>query len=272
LRFGIDDLFYSASKIVGVLIQAETLLLAVLALSFIALWRRHHLLAATYVGSVLGALAVLAMFPLGDVALFPLEQQYPGKPEVTDVTGIIVLGGGEEPVRSAAAQQPILGEAGERFTAAITLAHRFPNATVLFTGKTTPLSRGKPSKAGPIEALFLGAGIKRERLVLEARARTTAENAAFALKIARTSRPGGWLLVTSAWHMPRAIATFCTAGWKGLVPWPTDYRALAFGKRIGWDLARNLEDLNTGVKEWVGFVAYWATGRASTHFPDGCLK
>ena len=267
-----DDLVYFASNIVGAMIQTETLLTALLGLSLIALWRRRYRLAGACVSLVLGALVLLAVFPLGDLALSPLEKQYPSNPGVRDVTGIIVLGGGEEPARSAAAGQLLLGEAGERFIAAIALAHRFPNARVLFTGRVTRQNQKKPRIAGPIETLFVEAGIKRERLVLEARSRNTAENAVFSLEVANDAKPGTWILVTSAWHMPRAIATFCKAGWRSLVAWPTDYRALAFGKRMGWDLARNLEDLNTGVKEWVGFVAYWVMGRASARVPDGCLK
>jgi hypothetical protein len=70
--------------------------------------------------------------------------------------------------------------------------------------------------------------------------------------------------------MPRAIGSFCAAGWRNLVPYPTDYRGGSFWDQVGWDLADNLTELNTGVKEWVGLLAYRVTGRSSTIIPSGC--
>jgi hypothetical protein len=54
------------------------------------------------------------------------------------------------------------------------------------------------------------------------------------------------------------------------VPYPTDYRGGSFWDQVGWDLADNLTELNTGVKEWVGLLAYRVTGRSSTIIPSGC--
>jgi uncharacterized SAM-binding protein YcdF (DUF218 family) len=56
--------------------------------------------------------------------------------------------------------------------------------------------------------------------------------------------------------MPRALGTFCAAGWHNLVPYPTDYRGGKIWDQMGWNLAENLTDLNIGVKEWVGLLAY----------------
>ena len=72
-----------------------------------------------------------------------------------------------------------------------------------------------------------------------------------------------WVLVTSAFHMRRAVASFCAAGWKNIVPWPTDYRTGGFADRIGWNFAQNLNELNLGVREWTGLAAYSLTSRTS---------
>ena len=81
---------------------------------------------------------------------------------------------------------------------------------------------------------------------------------------------GPWILVTSAFHMPRALGTFCAAGWRNLVPYPTDYRGDKIREQIGWNLGANLTVLNIGVKEWVGLLAYRFTGQTETFFPEGC--
>ena len=81
---------------------------------------------------------------------------------------------------------------------------------------------------------------------------------------------GPWVLITSAFHMPRAMATFCAAGWRDLVPYPTDYRGGFFWREIGWDFSENLEELNIGIKEWVGLLAYRLTGRSEAFFRARC--
>ena len=71
---------------------------------------------------------------------------------------------------------------------------------------------------------------------------------------------GPWILVTSAFHMPRALETFCAAGWRNLIPYPTDNHSGKIGDKIGGNLAENLDDLNTAVNEWIGDPACRSNG------------
>ena len=115
---------------------------------------------------------------------------------------------------------------------------------------------------GPLgTAFFLAQGLAPERLLFERASRNTAENAALSLALVQPGEDETWVLVTSAFHMPRSLASFEAAGWTGLVPYPVDYRSGGFGDGIGWDLARNLLTLNTAVREYIGLVAYRVTGR-----------
>ncbi len=205
---------------------------------------------------------VIAVFPVGDAFLSPLETSYPTEPAVRKVVGIIVLGGGESGIHSNVWSQPNTGDAGDRFITALSLAYKHPNAMVLFTGGSGRLLGGA-SGADIARDIFLGAGIAEGRLILEGTSRNTAENAIMSLEVVPNNNEGEWLLVTSAFHMRRAIASFCAAGWKNIVPWPTDYRSGGFVDRIGWDLADNLQDLNIGVREWMGLAAYRLTRRTS---------
>lgn len=75
--------------------------------------------------------------------------------------------------------------------------------------------------------------------------------------------------MTSAFHMPRAMGAFCRAGWRGIVAYPVDYRALGGGD-VGWDLAERLRTLNIAVKEWIGLVAYRVTGLTGALIPGSC--
>ena len=62
-------------------------------------------------------------------------------------------------------------------------------------------------------------GIGSDRLILERKARNTAENAILAKELADPKPGQRWLLVTSAWHMPRAIGLFRKAGFD-VEAWP----------------------------------------------------
>ncbi len=214
---------------------------------------------------VLGAIlttCVIAVFPVGDVFLSPLEQTYLPEPEVRKVAGVIVLGGGESDIQSNVWSQPNTGDAGDRFITALALAHKHPDAMVLFTGGSGRLMGGA-SGADIARDIFLGAGLDKSRLTLEGASRNTAENAVLSLELVPDDLEGDWLLVTSAFHMRRAVASFCAAGWRNIVPWPTDYRTGGFDDRIGWNFAVNLNELNVGVREWIGLTAYSLTRRTS---------
>jgi uncharacterized SAM-binding protein YcdF (DUF218 family) len=105
--------------------------------------------------------------------------------------------------------------------------------------------------------------------LLENRSRNTAENAANTRVLVSYDITGPWLLVTSAFHMPRAVGTFCAAGWRNIIPYPVDYRGIG-SLEIGWDLGGRLSVLNIAVKEWIGLTAYRITGRSTQLFADAC--
>ena len=208
------------------------------------------------------ACCLISVFPVGDAFLSPLEKTYPTEPEVRKVAGIVVLGGGESDIQSNVWSQPNTGDAGDHFITALSVANKHPEAIILFTGGSGRLTGGA-SGAEIAQDIFIGAGVDESRLILEGTSRNTAENATMSLELAPESLDGEWLLVTSAFHMRRAVASFCAAGWKNIVPWPTDYRTGGFADKIGWNFALNLNELNVGVREWIGLAAYSLTRRTS---------
>ncbi len=110
-------------------------------------------------------------------------------------------------------------------------------------------------------AFFIEQGVASGRLLLEGKARNTAENARLSRVLAAPELDDVWGLVTSASHMPRAMHSFEAAGWTGLVAYPVDYRTGAFRDGIGWDLVGHVEILNAAIRAQVGPLAYRLTGR-----------
>lgn len=259
-----DTLFFIASKLIGALLRPDTWIVLALAVVVLALVLNRRRV-ALWVGSItLALLVALAIMPLGDLLLQPIERTYPAEPALDQVDGIIVLGGGEDARASAFWAQTQLNEGGERYTAALALARRFPEARLIFTGGSAALgdlAGAETSEADMARRFFRDQGVSPERLLLEGQSRNTAENARLSLALAAPAPGETWVLVTSAFHMPRAMRSFETAGWTGLVPWPVDYRTSAFKDGMGWNLTRNLLVLNTAIREQVGQIAYRLSGR-----------
>ncbi len=256
-----DTLFFVLSKLAGALLRPDTWIMLAVGTMTLAVVLDRKRLALALGGATLLAMLVLAVLPLGDLMLQPLERSSPANPALSRVDGIIILGGASDAEASAYWAQAQLSEAGERYTAALALASRFPAARVVFTGGSAALLGGGKPEAEVAEAFLRDQGLAPERLVLERASRNTAENARLSLALAKPEPGSVWVLVTSAFHMPRALRTFEAAGWRGLVPYPVDYRTKSFSDRIGWNLFGNLDVLHIAIREYAGQAAYRLTGR-----------
>jgi uncharacterized SAM-binding protein YcdF (DUF218 family) len=259
-----NTVFFIASKLIGALLRPDTWIIIALAIVVLALLTQRRRLALWISGLTLVTLVTLAILPLGNLLLQPIERSYPANPPLSQVDGIIVLGGGEDAWASAYWGQMQFNEGGDRFAAGISLARQFPYAQLLFTGGSGALrdiAGVAVSEASIAERFFLDQGIDPDRLLLEGRSRNTAENAGLSLALADPGADETWVLVTSAFHMPRAMRSFEAAGWSGIVAWPVDYRTSRFVDGISWDLTHNLQVLNTAIREQVGQLAYRLTGR-----------
>jgi len=259
-----DTVFFIASKLIGAFLRPDTWIVIALGLIVLALLTQRRRLALWASSVTLAAISALAILPLGDLMLQPIERTYPAQPSLGQIDGIIVLGGGEDARASVYWNQMQLNEGGERYTAALALAQQFPEARVLFTGGSgalRDLAGASTSEADMAGQFFRDQGIAPDRLLLEGQSRNTAENARLSLALASPAPGETWVLVTSAFHMPRAMRSFEAAGWPGLVPWPVDYRTSSFADGIGWDLTHNLKVLNTAIREQVGQIAYRLSGR-----------
>jgi uncharacterized SAM-binding protein YcdF (DUF218 family) len=128
---------------------------------------------------------------------------------------------------SDARGQVALTDAAERITATAALARRFPAARILLSGGASHLVvSGAATESALARDILVAAGLPAERIELEEKSRDTCENAAES-KLQAEPRPGDqWLLVTSASHMPRAVACFRVAGFP-VIPYPVDYRTPA---------------------------------------------
>lgn len=258
-------IFFVISKLVALVIVGETWLIAGLIVALVARWRGSHRLATGSTVAVLLAFVTLTAVPVGDWAIDPLERVYPVNPPLAGPPdGIIILGGAVETDKWRATGQVHLNDQAERVTEGAVLALRFPDARVVLAGGGAtlgPIGGDVPSEATVMAALLTELGVNPTRLLLEEQSRNTAGNAEFSLALAKPQPGERWLLVTSASHMPRAMAAFARAGWVGLTAWPVDFSTPPGGRGMTWDLPLNLYFVNRAVKEYIGILAYALAAR-----------
>lgn len=253
--------FFIISELVGLALQVETWLAIGMCLCLLGGLRARPGLARWSGGLSLIALLIIGALPVGDVLLRPLEAEFPPRTAPMQIDGIVVLGGVEDPRSSAAWGQPQLNESAERLTVAASLALSHPAARLVFAGGSERLGHvviGQVDAANVATDFFASLGIDPDRVTWEDRSRNTAENARYTYELVGPGPDETWLLITSAFHMGRALASFEAAGWNGIVPHPVDYYTGQFTDGIGWNLAGNLNVLNMAIKEWVGRWAYRA--------------
>jgi len=210
-----------------------------------------------------GVFVVVGATPVSDWALQTLEKRYPSNPSLEDAAGVIVLGGASQAGVSKQWDTLALNEHGERFLAALHLAHEHPALQVVFTGGSGSLRAGLPAEADVARQILRSTGLAADRLAIEGESRTTWENAVLTREMLGDRANERWVLITSAWHMPRSVATFCAAGWPKIVPYPADFLSEPGRPWPDWAPARRLQYLNLVTKEWLGMAAYKWSGRAT---------
>ena len=214
------------------------------------------------------ALLVIALTPVGSLLVAPLENRFPvPSADAPAPYGIIILGGAIKSDESDARGQAVFDE-GERVVQAAILSRRYPAARILFTGGNGSLTDNENHEAEETRKLLVDLGVDPARVTLETASRNTDENARFSAALIHPQPGQRWLLVTSAFHMPRSMGLFEKAGFD-ITAYPVAFRTLGPGRRLLWslDATQNLRIFATAAKEWIGLAAYRATGRIDWLFP-----
>ena len=262
-------MLFIASKVLGFFALPSNDMLVIGLIGLVLMRTKSARAGRRLVAAAIVLLLAFGLLPLGKLLMAPLEERFPpwdaarGAPD-----GIVVLGGAVEP---EVADRPYSGlnEAAERITAIAEIAREYPAAKILYSGGNSRLAFRGGTEAQVARSLFKSFGIPESRLILEDRSRTTAENAAFSRRVA-VPKPGErWLLVTSAYHMPRAVGAFRRAGFP-VEACPVDYRTPGPGEL--WfpfaSVTAGLRRTDIATREWFGLVTYWLTDRSSALFPS----
>jgi uncharacterized SAM-binding protein YcdF (DUF218 family) len=268
---------YFVSKVFGFFATPSNFVILIGIVGALLLPTRFHRWGWRLVIGSLLVLALIGLSPAGNALIVPLEERFPpwdhsrGAPH-----GMVVLGGALSPDVSYARNTVALNEAAERLTVVAELARRYPDARIIFSGGSGSVIFHERPEAEFALRLLESLGVPKGRVIAEDKSRNTVENARFSRDLAQPKPGERWLLVTSAYHLPRAMGIFRKAGFP-VEAYPVDWRTR--GTADAWrpfpTMGEGLRRTDTAMREWIGLVAYWLTGQTSELFPgpvdrDGC--
>lgn len=248
-------------------LQPSNLAAILAALGLLALLFRWRILGRRLLVASALVIVLFGLIPGGQLILYPLEERFvrPDEAAVAEAAGIIVLGGAEKPYLTSVRNEPALSDNALRLVAAADLANRYPEKPLYYTGGIA--AENGTDEADVAALAFAWMGLAPERVTLERESRNTHTNATETRKLIE---PGDapWILVTSAYHMPRAVGAFRAAGWN-VVPYPVGYRTRPSGRLSNRpvDVATRLREADLAVHEWMGLAIYRLRGWTDAFFP-----
>jgi uncharacterized SAM-binding protein YcdF (DUF218 family) len=262
-------MFFGLKKLVSVWLMPLPLCLVLLA---VGLWlMRSSRRARLGRGLLMTGIFLLFVFSnrlLSSALVRPLEERYAAIPEIAADAAlppslarcryVVVLGSGNGNTPGRAALNELSQAAHGRLAEAVRLIRRLPDAQLVLCG---PADGKYPTHASALARAAVSLGIDRDRIVLIENVRDTEDES---LAVRQRVGTAPCAVVTSAWHMPRAVALCRHAGLDAL-PCPTDYSAHSDGKFHFTDLFWDLESLQRstwGVRERLGLI--WITLRGKT--------
>ena len=254
----------------------SSLLLATLTLSAgLLLIRKTRRVGYGGLVSVVLVLIALAVLPIGPWLLAPLEHRF-GPPVPMGVLSpppraILVLGGAADARLARETGDDALGPAADRLTAMVRLSRLYPETPVLFSGGSGRLGDQADREADHVASMLDQLDLPAAHITWNREARNTAESGAAAahwlMMGGLSDGQGPILLITSAFHMPRAVGVMRSAG-IDVTPYPVDVRFSREDRwRLRFDLSAGLIAFDHAARAWLGLLAYRLAGHTDQLLP-----
>ena len=264
-----DNLFFIVSKIGWSLVSPQAWLLILGVGCWLCLLSGWQATARKMAAALALLLVLFSAIPLGELLIAPLENRFPANaalPRRAD--GVIVLGGAMDSISSNAWNQVQLNDNAERMTAFAYLAGLYPDAQLVFSGGSGSLVNQEFKEADWARVLMEQLGLGPRAIIYEGNSRNTYENAANSYELVSPQAGEEWVLVTSAFHMPRAVGVFCQFDWP-VTPYPVDHKSRRGQTlRLNFALNGNMRSLEYALREWLGLAVYRVTGRSGRFLPS----
>ena len=267
-------MFFVLSKTIGFLLLPTNFLIGIGLVGAILMVTRFASLGRKLVIAAVVLLVICGLSPLGKLCSIRWSSAFRhGMLRAARLTASSCSGRRSKPIfRPHTARRWFAARRTGSLSAAA-LARRYPNARVVFSGGSANLVSNDAREADFAGEIFESLGVDKSRLMMERRSRNTQENAEFSKALVAPKDGERWLLVTSAFHMPRSVGLFRKAGF-AVEPYPVDWRVggradlMAFSNVAVEGLGRT----DLAMREWMGLIAYRATGKIDELLPGPAAK
>jgi uncharacterized SAM-binding protein YcdF (DUF218 family) len=261
-------MFFNLSKVFWFVANPGNILFFMICVTCFLVWLKWFRAVRFLITLVVIVLTIISVAPIGSVIINHLENRFTrADPLPKNIAGIIVLGGVIDQYLTADRQQISINSAVERLTEFARLAKIYPDVKLIFSGGSGILGQQELKEADFVKQLLLDLGMNLEKIIFENQSRNTAENASYVKKLIKPNNIQPWILITSAFHMPRAIASFRQQEWN-VIAYPVDYRTpFKQELKFGLNLISGLSSFSLALHECMGLLFYWISGLTNELYP-----
>ena len=207
-------------------------------------------------------IALISFLPIGSYLTYIIEKEFHTNTKIPErVDGILILGGATNPLLFKEFDQISLNGSAERLVESVMIIRKFEKAKVIFSGGSGIVNRSDIGHSQVAKLFYKKMGVDSNKIFFEDKSRNTHENIIYSKKIAKPKKNENWLLITSAFHMKRALLIAEKNNWK-FIPYAVDFKNIKeFKLTPNLNLLSNLNSFQSGLHEWLGLVSYYLMGR-----------
>ena len=253
------------TKVVLFLLLPPSILILMMGVGFIII-KRHYRIGRVFIFAGFSMLYLLSIGPVSDALIRPLESSFPSLHKVSLKSGdranlIVVLGGGAVDLSWVGVRPLPSRTSVTRLVCGITLYRQTPETILVISGGSGNPETPNISEAKAMKEVAVALGVASKAILLDEDSRNTGESAKNLKRLNGNKRT---FLVTSAFHMKRAIAMFKKTGFDP-IPVPCDYKSeqkkITFFSFIPH--AGNLQNSSTAIYEYMSLLWYKLRGELS---------
>ena len=250
---------YYLSKLLPLLLMPVSVSVVTGLLALLFLYTKRRRLALAFLSASVLVLWLSSTPFVASALLMDIEKRHPplAMEDVPVSDCIVTLGGALGPALKPRTQTEMSDAVDRVYQAARLFRHRKGRFVVVAAGNQ-PWTKQAPTEASQVEGLLLEWGVPQSAILLDGASRNTRENALNAQRLISQAGCESTLLVTSAWHMPRAMATFQKVG-VDAVPVSVDVRFVhGLGDTLSGFIpqADALSTTSMVIREWMGTWVY----------------
>jgi uncharacterized SAM-binding protein YcdF (DUF218 family) len=257
-------------KLLKPFLLPPTLIVAAFAIGLVLVWRNRKRSGLRVLLGTLIVYVLLSLDPVANGLAWTLERRYAAPTSFDahrDAAAIVILAGGATEADGDRLVGELSGSSWRRLWGGITAYRALGGAVpIVYSGGSGDPFNVISHEAELARSYAIAAGVPADAFTTETASRTTYENGTAVARFLREQKPDAAhpkiLLVTSAWHMPRATAVFERLGVE-VVSAPVDFLGRT-ARLTPLNLFPSVDAFSAStlsIHEWIGIAGYRFVGR-----------